>query len=247
MSVSGKIVVVTGGASGIGRASSIHLARQGARIVIADRDAAAAEAVVSLIAGSGGTALAVGTDIGKSASVDDLVKGTIDRWGRIDALVHCAGICPREPLFEMSDEAWSTVLRINLDGTFFIVRAVGRAMRAQRSGTMILLASDRGLNGAVDYAHYAASKGGTIALAKSAAIALGPYGVTVNALNPGMTDTPLARGAISDENWRAKQSVDVLGRHSEPEEIAEMVLFLAGTGGGFMTGQVIATRMRNFS
>jgi len=139
------------------------------------------------------------------------------------------------------------VLRINLDGTFFVARAVGRVMRQQKSGTMILLTSDRGQNGAADYAHYAASKGGMIALAKSLAIALGPHGVTVNCLNPGMTDTPLARGAIPDASWAAKQGVDVLGTHSKPEQIAEMVLFLAGTAGDFMTGQIVATRMRNFA
>ena len=136
---------------------------------------------------------------------------------------------------------------INLDGTFYVTRSVARAMMAQRSGTMILLTSDRGINGSADYAHYAASKGGMIALMKSLAIALGPHGVTVNGLNPGMTDTPLARGAITDEAWRAKMAVDVLGSYTRPEQVAEIALFLAGTAGGFMTGQPVATRMRNFA
>jgi NAD(P)-dependent dehydrogenase (short-subunit alcohol dehydrogenase family) len=179
--------------------------------------------------------------------VGRLVATCRDRWGRVDVLVHCAGICPRAPVLDMSDEEWHRVLRVNLDGTFFVTRAVGRVMRAQQSGTMILLTSDRGQNGAADYAHYAASKGGMIALAKSLAIALGPYGVTVNSLNPGMTDTPLARGAIPDASWAAKQRVDVLGTHSEPAQVAEIILFLAGTAGDFMTGQIVATRMRSFA
>jgi NAD(P)-dependent dehydrogenase (short-subunit alcohol dehydrogenase family) len=131
---------------------------------------------------------------------------------------------------------------VNLDGTFYITRDVGRVMAAQRSGTMILVTSDRGVHGSVDYAHYAASKGGMIALTKSLALTMGKYGVTVNALNPGMTDTPLARAAVTQ--WDEKMALDVLGKYSEPEEIAEMVLFLAGTAGSFMTGQVVGTRMR---
>jgi NAD(P)-dependent dehydrogenase (short-subunit alcohol dehydrogenase family) len=247
MSIAGKVVIMTGGASGIGRAAALLLAQRGATLVIADRDDAAAEAVATTITGAGGEAVAMKVDIADSASVDALVAACLDRWGHVDVLVHCAGICPRAPVLDMSDEEWHRVLRINLDGTFFVTRAVGRAMRAQKSGTMILLTSDRGQNGAADYAHYAASKGGMIALAKSLAIALGPYGVTVNSLNPGMTDTPLARGAIPDASWASKQRVDVLGTHSEPAQVAEIILFLAGTAGDFMTGQIVATRMRNFA
>jgi NAD(P)-dependent dehydrogenase (short-subunit alcohol dehydrogenase family) len=247
MSVLDKIAIVTGGGSGIGRASSLRLAQQGAWVVVADRDLAASEAVANAIVEGGGMAEAMTVDVARSASVDELVRRCTDRWDRIDVLLHCAGVCPRASVLDMSDEAWHEVLSINLDGTFFMTRAVGCVMRSQRSGTMILLTSDRGQNGAADYAHYAASKGGMIALVKSLAIALGPYGVTVNGLNPGMTDTPLARGAIADDLWQAKQCVDVLGSHSEPEQIAEMVLFLAGTAGSFMTGQIVGTRMRNFA
>jgi len=98
------------------------------------------------------------------------------------------------------------------------------------------------VNGSIDYAHYAASKGGMIALTKSLALALGKHGVTVNALNPGITDTPLARAAVTE--WEQKMKLDVLGTCSRPDEIAETMLFLAGTGGAFMTGQLIGTRMR---
>src|ERR1017187_8304263 len=188
MSIVDKAVVMTGGGSGIARASAELLPRQGSKLVIADRDADAARTVATGITTAGGTAFAFPVDVADSAHVDAMVRQCLDRWGRIDVLVHCAGICPRAPVLDMSDEEWRSVLRINLDGTFFVARAVGRVMREQKSGTMILLTSDRGQNGAADYAHYAASKGGMIALAKSLAIALGPHGVTVNCLNPGMTD-----------------------------------------------------------
>jgi 3-oxoacyl-[acyl-carrier protein] reductase len=160
----------------------------------------------------------------------------------VDVLVHAAGICPRQPILEMSDEDWREVLRVNLDGSFYVTRDVGRVMAAQKSGTMILVTSDRGIHGSIDYAHYAASKGGMIALIKSLALALGRYGVTVNGVNPGITDTPLARAAVVQ--WQEKMALDVLGSYSEPGEIAEMVAFLAGTAGSFMTGQILGTRMR---
>jgi 3-oxoacyl-[acyl-carrier protein] reductase len=244
MGLDGKVVIVTGGASGIGRASALLLGRHGGRIVIADRDASKAAAVRAEVDAAGAAALDCPVDVSSSTDVDRLVDRAVSAFGRIDVLVHCAGICPRQPVLEMSDEEWRTVIRVNLDGSFYVTRAVGRVMAAQRAGTMILLTSDRGVYGSADYAHYAASKGGLIALTKSLAIALGRSGVTVNGLNPGMTDTPLARGAITAEGWRQKEAVDVLGTHSRPEEIAEIVLFLAGPAGTFMTGQIVATRMR---
>ena len=245
MSVENKVAIVTGGASGIGRASALLLAKNGAKVVIADRDAAGAQSVRQEIAASGGGAIDVAFDIADSKGVQRLVDRAMTEFRRVDVLLHSAGICPRKPFLEMTDEDWRQVLSVNLDGTFYITRSVGRIMMEQKSGTMILLTSDRGLYGAVDAAHYAASKGGMIALTKSLAIALGKYGVTVNGLNPGMTDTPLGRGAQTDATWAAKTGYDVLGTYSRPEEIAEIVLFLSGTAGPFMTGQIVGTRMRS--
>ena len=247
MSIAGKVAVITGGASGIGLASAHRLAQLGASIVIADRDGMAGERAADELVSGGAKAIAIVTNVADPASVAQLVEDARTTFGHIDVLLHCAGICPRVPVLEMSDREWRDVIAINLDGTFFVTRDIGRVMAAQGSGTMILLTSDRGLYGSAEYAHYAASKGGMIALVKSLAIALGRHGVTVNGLNPGMTDTPLARGAITEEAWRAKETYDVLGTHSRPEEIAEMVAFLAGTAGSFMTGQIVATRMRNFA
>ena len=222
--VQGKVAIVTGGGSGIGHAAAQLLAAQGAQVVVADLNGEPK------------------TDVGDSADVRRLVERTLGQHGRIDVLVHAAGICPRKPILEMSDEDWRKVLRVNLDGTFYVTREVARVMAKQRSGTMILITSDRGVHGSIDYAHYAASKGGMIALAKSLALTLGKYGVTVNSINPGLTDTPLARAA--NPQWQDKLNLDVLGKSSDPAEIAELVLFLAGTGAGFMTGQVVSARMR---
>jgi NAD(P)-dependent dehydrogenase (short-subunit alcohol dehydrogenase family) len=242
MTVRDKVAIVTGGASGIGRAAALALAANGAKVVVSDLNAAGAHEVRTEIAAQGGGAIDVAADVADPAQTRALVARTTKEYGRIDVLVHCAGVCPRRPFLEMSDEDWRDVLRVNLDGTFYVTRDVGRVMAAQHAGTMILMTSDRGLYGSSDYAHYAASKGGQIALMKSLALTLGKHGVTVNGVNPGLTDTPLARAA--NPRWEDKTALDVLGTHSRPEEIAEIVLFLAGTAGTFMTGQTVTTRMR---
>lgn len=242
MSVQDKTVIVTGGASGIGRASALLLAEQGAKIVIADRDAEGARRVSEEIAGEFGDAIDIAFDVGDSADVARMVSQAKLRYGRIDVLLHAAGVCPRKHVLDLTDDDWRDVLRINLDGTFYVTREVGKAMVEQKSGTMILITSDRGVYGSIDYAHYAASKGGMIALMKSLALALGRHGVTVNGINPGLTDTPLARANVT--GWQSKTELDVLGKVSQPAEIAQTVLFLAGTGGAYMTGQMVSTRMR---
>ncbi|MFM9882301.1 MAG: SDR family NAD(P)-dependent oxidoreductase [Burkholderiales bacterium] len=242
MLLAGKIAIVTGGASGIGRAASLLLARNGATVIVADRETAQAHALRDEIVRAGGSAIDFACDVSDPKAVGRLVQHTKTTCGKIDVLVHSAGICPRRPFLEMTDEDWRSVLSVNLDGTFFVTRDVGRVMAAQRSGTMILITSDRGVHGSIDYAHYAASKGGMIALTKSLALTMGKFGVTVNAVNPGLTDTPLGRAA--NPQWQEKMAIDVLGKTSEPAEIAEMILFLAGTGAAFMTGQIVSARMR---
>lgn len=242
MSVKHKVALVTGAASGIGRACAALLAKNGAQVVVADRDEGQARAAGEDMRNCGGSAIDRACDVSDATSVSRLVEHIKTTFGRIDVLVHAAGICPRKPFLEMTDEDWRSVLNVNLDGTFYVTRDVARVMSVQRSGTMILMTSDRGVHGSIDYAHYAAAKGGMIALTKSLALTMGKFGVTVNAVNPGLTDTPLGRGA--NPQWQEKMALDVLGKASEPTDIAELVLFLAGTGGAFMTGQVVGARMR---
>jgi 3-oxoacyl-[acyl-carrier protein] reductase len=242
--VKGQAVLVTGAASGIGRAASLLFAAEGASVVVADANADGVRTLAAEIRNSGGNAEPVAFDAGDADQCAALVDKAVTRFGRIDVLVHAAGICLPCPLLELSNDDWRKTLRVNLDGTFFLTRDVGKVMARQQSGTMVLLTSDRGIHGSIDYAHYAASKGGMIALTRSLALALGKYNVTVNGLNPGMTDTPLARGA-NPLNWGAKVAADVLGKASLPEEIAQTLLFLAGTGGRYTTGQILGTRIRH--
>ena len=239
--LSGKTALVTGGASGIGRACALLLAANGARVAVADRNEAGATEVQGEI---GASAIALAVDVADSARVESMTGRTLAAFGRIDILVHCAGVSPRRPVIEMSDEEWRATLAINLDGTMFVTRAVARAMIGAGAGTMIVIASDRGLLGAVNKSAYAASKGGVIAYFKSLAVELAPHGITVNAINPGTTDTPMLRAGMPSELWASRLKTDPLGKMSQPEDIAEMVLFLAGAGGRFMTGQLITTRMR---
>ena len=211
-------------------------------VVVADRDATGARATRDEIVLSGGGGIDVTCDVSDSKAVARLIEHTRATYRRIDILVHAAGICPRKPFLDMTDEDWRSVMNVNLDGTFYITRDVAKVMAEQRAGTMILITSDRGVHGSIDYAHYAASKGGMIALTKSLALTMGKFGVTVNAVNPGLTDTPLGRAA--NPQWQEKMAIDVLGKATEPDEVAAMVLFLAGTGGAFMTGQIVSARMR---
>jgi NAD(P)-dependent dehydrogenase (short-subunit alcohol dehydrogenase family) len=243
MSLQGKVALVTGGASGIGRAAALRLGREGAQVVVFDMNGDGAREATEAIVAVGGNARHVAGDIGDPAQVARLVEGTLATEGAVDILLHAAGIFPKNPYLEMTDEQWRHVLRVNLDGTFFVTRDVGRAMVKRGSGTMILMTSDRGVYGAADFAHYAAAKGGMIAMVKSMALAFGKHGVTVNGINPGMTDTPLARGG--NPNWEDKLKLDVLGSCSTPEDVADIVMFLAGTASRFMTGQIVSTRLRH--
>lgn len=244
MSIEGHVALVTGSGSGIGRATALTLARQGALVALADRNLTAVKEVRDDITKFGREALALRVDVAEPRSVQEMVDQTLTAFGQVDVLVNCAGISPRQWVLEMSDDEWHQVLGVNLDGTFYVTRAVARPMVERGSGTMILIASDRGLYGLDGGSHYSASKAGVIAYTKSLALELGPRGITVNAINPGTTDTPLARGALSEEEWQQRWGQDPMGRLSSPEDIAEIVLFLAHAGGKFMTGQLITTRMR---
>jgi NAD(P)-dependent dehydrogenase (short-subunit alcohol dehydrogenase family) len=184
--------------------------------------------------------------VSSSASVNAMVERTIERYQKIDILVHCAGGAgDRKNVVDLTDDEWRTRIGINLDGTMFVTRAVARTMLPRKAGTMVLIASDRGLLGDKARSAYAASKGGVIAFAKSLALELGPHEITVNALNPGTTDTPAVQRSMPPELREQRIKTDPLGKMSEAEDVAEEVLFLAGPAARFMTGQLMTTRMRS--
>jgi NAD(P)-dependent dehydrogenase (short-subunit alcohol dehydrogenase family) len=242
----GRTALVTGAASGIGRASAELLARNGAAVALGDQNLAGLESARDEIVAAGGAAIALDVDVASSASVNAMVAATIERFAQIDILVHCAGGAgARKDVVDLTDEDWRARIGINLDGTMFVTRAVARTMIPRRAGTMVLIASDRGLLGDRSRSAYAASKGGVIAFAKSLALELGPHEITVNALNPGTTDTPAVRRSMPAELREQRIKSDPLGKMSEAEDVAQEVLFLAGPAARFMTGQLMTTRMRS--
>jgi len=239
----GQVALVTGAASGIGRAAALRLATNGAKVAIADRDAAGLESTRSAIARGGGDVLAIAVEIAQSRSVDEMVDRTVTAFGQLDILVHCAAILRVAPVIEMTDEQWREVLAVNLDGTFFASRAAAREMAKRKRGKIILMTSDRGIYGHPTRSSYATSKGGIIAFLKSLAREVGPLGITVNGLNPGQTDTPMMRSSTSQDRIDARAKSDPLGRIGTVEDAAEMVLFLSTNGGEIMTGQIVTVRM----
>ena len=235
----GKVAIITGGGSGIGRALCLGLAEEGAAIAVADLRLPAAQETASEVRERGGTATAVEVNVSQSASVDAMVQSVLAGSGHIDVLVNCAGIYPRHSVVEMTEEEWRQVLDVNLTGPFLCCKAVAGPMMAQGSGKMVNLVSGRGVTGAINGAHYSASKGGLIAFTVSLGMELGPYGINVNAVAPGSTDTPMFRGGANAQAPPVTPDVPVNKRLGQPEDLLGPVLFLTTDASKTMFGQVV--------
>lgn len=234
-----RIAIVTGAGQGIGRAIALGMAREGAALVIADLDEANAGAIKREIERVGGKASALYTDISNEGSVRGMIDHTLNEHGRVDILVNNAGIFPTSSVEEMAEEEWDRVIGTNLIGTFLCSRAVVSHLLTQRSGRIISLTSGRAFQGARHGAHYAASKAGIIAFSKSLALELAPYGITVNVICPGITDTAQPRGHQTEEQIYAQGQRIPLGRIGQPEDLVGPAIFLASDAAGFITGQTI--------
>ena len=234
-----RIAIVTGAGQGIGRAIALGMAREGAALVIADLDEANAGAIKREIERVGGKASALYTDISNEGSVRGMIDHTLNEHGRVDILVNNAGIFPTSSVEEMAEEEWDRVIGTNLIGTFLCSRAVVSHLLTQRSGRIISLTSGRAFQGARHGAHYAASKAGIIAFSKSLALELAPYGITVNVICPGITDTAQPRGHQTEEQIYAQGQRIPLGRIGQPEDLPGPAIFLASDAAGFITGQTI--------
>jgi NAD(P)-dependent dehydrogenase (short-subunit alcohol dehydrogenase family) len=234
-----RIAIVTGAGQGIGRAIALGMAREGAALVIADLDEANAGAVGREIERVGGKASALYTDISNEGSVRGMIDHTLNEHGHVDILVNNAGIFPTSSVEEMAEEEWDRVIGTNLIGTFLCSRAVVPHLLTQRSGRIISLTSGRAFQGARHGAHYAASKAGIIAFSKSLALELAPYGITVNVICPGITDTAQPRGHQTEEQIYAQGQRIPLGRIGQPEDLVGPAIFLASDAAGFITGQTI--------
>jgi NAD(P)-dependent dehydrogenase (short-subunit alcohol dehydrogenase family) len=233
-------VIVTGAAQGIGRAVALRMASAGAVVSVWDVQADAVEETAQLCRARGASAHARKVDVGSAAEIEAALAEFADRWGAPGGLVSNAGIFPRARALDMELAEWEQVLRVNLTGTFLCARAAARLMKDAGGGAIVNMASGRALAGAARGAHYSATKGGIIALTKSLALDWAPYGIRVNCVIPGVTDTAQPRGELSDEELYALGPRIPLGRIGQPEDIAAAVAFLLGEDAGYMTGQSIA-------
>jgi NAD(P)-dependent dehydrogenase (short-subunit alcohol dehydrogenase family) len=240
----GKIALVTGGGNGIGRATCIEFARAGAKVMVVDIDAGAAEQTVSDIRAMGGAAACVQADVSQTSQVQGYVEKTLRAFGRIDAFFNNAGVEGKlSPLAEYSEDNWDRVLGVNLKGTFLGLRYVLPVMLDQKYGNIINTASVAGTVGAPGLAAYSASKHAVIGLTRTAAGEVGRQGVRVNAICPGPIQTRMIESLesmINPDDPTAVTKVNVArnptGRYGEPEEVARVVVFLASDASSYVNG-----------
>jgi len=235
-----KVALVTGARRGLGRAIALRLARSGADVVVNDiaQGAGEAEGVAEEIRALGRKACALAADICDAGQVNAMMGKVLAEFGRLDILVNNAGITRDALLMRMSEEEWESVLDVNLKGTFLCTRAALRPMLKQRRGRIINIASVVGLMGNAGQANYAASKGGVIAFTKAVAKEVASRGILVNAVAPGFIISPMT-DKLEEEARRRLLGMIPLGRLGAPEEVAEVVNFLAGEASCYITGQVI--------
>jgi len=239
----GKIAIITGGASGIGRAGVTRMAEEGAAVVIADLNLEGARALADDLAAKGHAALALRVDVRDSVAVQAMVADALGRFGRIDVLFHNAMSPPLinkqdDRLTELPDATWREIIDLVLTGSFLCAKYVGQAMLKAGSGSIIFTATTDALIGQAGIDAYTAAKGGVVALTRSAAAGLSPHGVRVNAVCPSFVETPHQMAFLSNPELRAELDKLHLMPITQPEDIAELAIFLASDRARYMTGGI---------
>jgi NAD(P)-dependent dehydrogenase (short-subunit alcohol dehydrogenase family) len=241
MTLEGKVAIVTGGAHGLGRAIALRLADDGADVMVADLLGGDAESVADEVRALGRRAVSFEVDVSDAGAVGAMVMASVETFGSIDILVNDAGVSGESALLEMEESFWDRIMAVNLKGNFLCSQAVARQMVAQcEGGRIVNITSTAGANARPDASAYASSKAGIIQFTKVLALELGQYGITVNAVGPGMTLTGSeVKPAPSDEYQKAFVGQVPMGRPGAPADIAAAVAFLASEDAAYINGQVI--------
>ncbi len=243
MDLRNKVAIVTGARRGMGRTHALKLAEAGAKVVVSDISEEDCQKVVEEIGNKGGEGLAVECDVSKKEEVDEMVRKTVEKFGKVDILVNNAGICQFKPFLELTEQEWDRTLDINLKGYFLCAQAAAKEMAKQKAGVIINIASiamgQVGI-GLSNIAHYCASKGGIVGMTEALAVELSPFGIRINAIAPGLIETPMIdpvkQGPKTMEAILARVP---LGRVGNPEEVSDLVLFLASEKSSYMTGSTV--------
>jgi len=240
-SLPGKVAIVTGGKSGIGRAIALALAEAGADVAVCSRGLEDGELrnVAAQIEKLGRRSLAVRADITCQSDVDSMVKGVVDEFGHLDILVNNAGNYLRAPLLEMSKDDWDAIIDTHLKGYMFCCQAAGNIMVEQKRGSIINIASALTVKPAAGRGAYSIAKAGVVMLTRVLALELGCHNIRVNAISPGMTRTKLIESWFSEEAFQQIATEVPLGRLAKPEDITGAAVFLASDASSYITGQTI--------
>jgi 3-oxoacyl-[acyl-carrier protein] reductase len=233
-----KVAIITGSARGIGQATALKFATEGARVIVCDLERKAVDQVVAQIVDTGGQAVGFTLNVTDTASIAAMVRGVMDKFGRIDVLVNNAGIVDDAMFRKMTDEQFDRVIDINLKGTYNCARAIVDIMIAQNAGVILNASSVVGIYGNFGQTNYAASKFGVIGMAKTWARELGRKGIRANAVCPGFVETTILR-SIPQKVMQAMIDRVPLGRLAKPEEIANTYAFLASDEASYINGAVI--------
>lgn len=243
MDLKDKVAIITGAKRGMGRSHALTLAKAGAKVMVADISKEDCQVVVQEIEKNKGEAMAVKCDVAKKEEVEEMVETVKEKWGKVDILVNNAGIAQFKPFLELTEEEWSRTLDINLKGYFLCAQAAAKEMAKQKSGVIVNIASvamgQVGI-GFPNIVHYCASKGGIVAMTEALAVELAPYNIRVNAVSPGMIETSMIDTIKQDkQQTEGMMSRVPMHRFGRPEEVSNLVLFLASDSSSYMTGSTV--------